>query len=142
MLLKLFRGRKRFGVWPEVSPCNLSLQFPVTAGGSYAIEIGGVGQALASIGRVTVLVQVLPTVTILSSSTSLSAGQTTQFTASVTGTPNMAVRWTAQYGTIDANGNYRPPANLTSGQPAVDTVTAISFADPNGSASLTVTVQM
>jgi hypothetical protein len=121
---------------------NLSLQFPVTEGGSYAIEIGGVGQALASVGRVTVLVQVLPTVAIVSGSTNLSTGQTAQFVASVTGTANTAVRWTAQFGTIDANGNYRPPANLTSGQAVTDTVTAISFADPDASASVTVTVQM
>jgi photosystem II stability/assembly factor-like uncharacterized protein len=119
---------------------NVSLQFPVTAGARYAIEIAGVGVALASLGRVTVLMQVLPVVTIASGATSLSAGQATQFIATVTGTPNTAVRWTAQYGTIDANGNYRPPANLTP-QTMTDTVTAISFADPDASASVTVTVQ-
>ncbi|MGO9262780.1 MAG: hypothetical protein ACLQU1_41855 [Bryobacteraceae bacterium] len=60
----------------------------------------------------------------------------------MTGTPNQAVRWTAQSGSIDANGNYTPPANLTPGQTFTDTVTATSFADPNASASVPVTVQM
>jgi hypothetical protein len=116
---------------------NLSLQFAVTAGKVYAIEVAGVGYGLGSVTRVSLLVQVLPSVTITSGATSLPAGQTTQFAASVTGTPNTAVRWTAQYGTIDAKGNYKAPGNSVT-----DTVTAVSFADPNASASVTVTAQM
>ncbi len=120
------------------SAANLSLQFAVTAGSRYAIEVAGVEVGLGLTARVSLLVQVLPAVAITAGSTSLSAGQTTQFAASVTGTPNTSVRWTAQYGAIDAHGNYKAPAH---GQASADTVTAISFADSNASASVTVTLQ-
>jgi len=109
-----------------------SLQFDMAAGTRYVVEIGGVGQALGTIGRVTMTFQTLPVVTI--------EGGPTQFTALVTGTPNTAVRWTAQYGQIDAGGNYTPPAGLLPGQSLTDTITATSFADPNAFASVTVTV--
>jgi len=116
---------------------NVSLQFDAVAGNRYAIEISGYGQSLGSIGRVTLAVQALPVVTVSAGSTNLAPGQTTQFTATVTATPNTAVRWRAQYGSIDANGNYTAPATALT-----DTVTATSFADPNASATLPVTVQL
>lgn len=120
----------------------VSLSFPVTAGSRYAIEIAGVGQTFANVSRVTITVQTLPTVAITSGATSLAAGQATQFTAAVSGVPNTAVRWSALYGTIDRYGNYTPPPNLAPGQAFTDTVTATSFADPNASATVAVTVQV
>jgi hypothetical protein len=114
----------------------VSLQFDAVAGVRYTIEISGVGQNLASVGRVTLTVQAMPTVTLSAGTMSLAAGQATQFAATVTGTPNTAVRWTAQYGRIDANGNYTAPA-----QTITDIVTATSLADPNASATVPVTVQ-
>jgi hypothetical protein len=121
---------------------NPSLQFGAVAGNRYAIEISGVGEGLGSIGRVTLTVQPLPTVAISCGFTSVAPGQGMQCAATVTSTPNAAVRWTAQNGSIDANGNYTAPANLSPGQTLIDLVTARSFADPNASASVTVTVQM
>jgi hypothetical protein len=121
---------------------NLPLQFDAIAGIHYTIEISGVGQNLGSVGRVTLTVQAMPSIAVSAGTANLAGGQTTQFTATVTGTPNTAVRWTAQYGRIDANGNYTAPANLTSGQTLTDAVTATSLADPNASSSVPVTVQM
>jgi len=111
---------------------NPSLQLDVIAGNSYAIEVAGVSAPLFT---VTVFVQPLPTVAIAYGVTPLAPGQTTQFTATVAGTPNTAVRWTATYGAIDANGNYTAPANATT-----DTITATSFADSNASATVSITV--
>jgi len=119
---------------------NPSLQFDIVAGASYAIEISGVGQPLGNYGPVILTVQALPTVAISGGPTQLAPGQQTQFTAMVTGVPNTAVRWTARYGSIDANGNYTAPVNLRPGQALADTVTALSFADANASASVTIAV--
>jgi hypothetical protein len=119
---------------------NLSLQFDAVAGNRYAIEISGVGQPLAQVERVTVTVQALPIVAVSAGSVNLEPRKSTQCTATVSFTPNTAVRWIAQYGSIDANGNYTAPSNF-SGQILTDTVTAISLADPNASASLTLSIR-
>jgi hypothetical protein len=116
---------------------NVSVQFGAIAGNRYLIEISGSGKALGSAGRVNLIVQVLPSIAITSAATTLAPGQTTRFTATVTGIANTAVRWTAQYGLIDANGNYTAPANV-----ATDTTTATSLADPNASATASIAVQM
>ncbi|HLK67453.1 MAG TPA: hypothetical protein VKU19_28650 [Bryobacteraceae bacterium] len=118
---------------------NPSVQFDAVAGNSYVIELAGVGAALFT---VTLNVQVLPTITITAGSTTLAPGESMQFAASVAGTPNTAVRWSAVYGTIDANGNYMAPAKLDAGTALVDTITATSFADSNATATASVTVQM
>jgi hypothetical protein len=116
---------------------NVSVQFDAVAGSRYLIEISGYGQTLGSAGHVNLTVQVLPIIAVSSAATTLAPGQTTQLTATVTGTPNTAVRWTAQYGAIDANGNYTAPANTV-----LDTVTATSLADPNATATAAIAVQM
>ena len=118
---------------------NPSLQFDVVAGRSYAIELAGVGSALFT---VTIVVQALPTVAITSGATTLGPGQTTQLSATVTCTPNTAVRWTATYGSIDATGNYTAPASLPAGATLLDTIAAISFTDPHASATLSIALQM
>lgn len=68
-------------------------------------------------------------------SVSLSAGQTRQFTATVAGTPNTAVTWTATGGTISSSGLYT--AGSVSGSFGV---TATSVADPTQSATAGVTI--
>ena len=70
-------------------------------------------------------------------SASLTAGGTQQFTATVTGTSNTAVTWSASGGSISASGLYTAPATA-----GAYTVTATSAADPTKSASATVTVSM
>jgi hypothetical protein len=71
------------------------------------------------------------------SSVALFANQQQQFTASVSGTSNTAVTWSATAGTISASGLYTAPS--VSAQTSV-TVTAISRANPTKSASVSVTV--
>jgi hypothetical protein len=74
-------------------------------------------------------------------------GKTQQFTATVTGSTNVAVTWAvnqsssgnATLGTISATGLYAAPAAVPA--PNAVTVTATSVADSNQSASATVTVQ-
>jgi len=71
-------------------------------------------------------------------SKSLFPTQQQQFTATVTGSTNNAVDWTASMGTIDGSGMYTaPPVTSTSAA----TVTAVALADVTRSASATVTIQ-
>ena len=97
-----------------------SFMIAVAAGGS-----GGGG------GGSGVQVSVSPT-----SVTLFSKGKQ-QFTASVSGTSNTAVTWSATAGSVDGNGLYTAPT-VTSQTSA--TVTATSNADPTKSASAAVTI--
>jgi hypothetical protein len=76
-------------------------------------------------------------VSISPSSASLLSGQTQQFTATVTGSTNTAVTWSAAPGSIAILGLYTAPLVLTNTNAVV---TATSVADPSKSASATVTV--
>jgi len=80
-----------------------------------------------------------PQVSISVSPTSVTvqSGQTQQFTATVTGTSNTAVAWTASSGSISTAGLYTAPVtsiNVTA------TITAVTQADSSKSAQATVTV--
>ncbi|HLJ48142.1 MAG TPA: hypothetical protein VKU01_19140 [Bryobacteraceae bacterium] len=88
------------------------------------------GSASVTITPAPISVAVSPT------SASLQPGQTKQFSATVTGTSNTAVTWTATGGTISTSGLFT--AGSTAGS---FTVTATSVADPtkSGSASVTIT---
>lgn len=87
-----------------------------------------------------------PVVTVNPATAAVTAGQTQQFSASVTGAPNTAVTWSvnglvggnATLGTISASGLYSAP--LLVPNPANVTVRATSVADVNAGASATVTV--
>ena len=70
-------------------------------------------------------------------SASLSTGGTQQFAATVTGSSNTAVNWSATGGTITSAGLYTAPGTAGS-----FTVTATSVADTTKSASATVTVSV
>ena len=70
-------------------------------------------------------------------SVTLLSSQKHQFTATVSGTSNTAVTWSAAKGSVDANGLYTAPAVSVSTSGAV---TATSKADPSKSASATVAV--
>jgi len=86
------------------------------------------------------------TVTITPTSASLTAGQTADFTATVTGTKNMAVTWevngvtggSSNYGTISASGVYTAPGIIDS--TVTETITATSAANTSVSATATVTL--
>jgi len=76
-------------------------------------------------------------VSVSPASVTLSSGQTQQFTATVSGTADTAVKWTATSGTVNSSGLYTAPT-VTSATSV--TVTATSHADPTKSASASVTV--
>ncbi len=75
------------------------------------------------------------TVSISPTSASLLAGGTQQFTATVTGTTNTAVTWSATAGTVSSSGLYTAP-----GTAGTYTVSATSVADKTRSAAATVNV--
>ncbi len=74
-------------------------------------------------------------ISISPASPSLQPGDTQQFTATVSGTTNTGVTWTATDGTISAKGMYTAPSAAGS-----YTVSATSVADPSQSASANVKV--
>jgi hypothetical protein len=76
-------------------------------------------------------------VTVSPSTATVGSGASSQFTALVTNTSNVAVTWSASLGTISSTGLYQAPtvtANTTA------TVTATSVADTTKSATASVTV--
>lgn len=91
---------------------------------SYAVTIGG-----GSGGGVKV--------SVAPASVTVVSGGTQQFTATVTGTSDTAVTWSASTGSINANGLYTAPTVKT---PTSATITATSQADPSQSSSAAVTV--
>lgn len=74
-------------------------------------------------------------ITLTPNSTSLPTGSSVQFKATVSGTSNTAVTWSATGGAITSGGMYTAP-----GTPGTYTVKVSSVADPAQSASATVTV--
>src|SRR5581483_191166 len=75
-------------------------------------------------------------VAISPTSATVNAGSTQQFSATVTGTSNVAVHWKTTAGSITTNGLVSVPASGVSSL----TVTAMSIADPTKTASAVVTV--
>jgi hypothetical protein len=78
-------------------------------------------------------------------SASIQTGQTQQFSATVTGTANVAVNWTvscsvASCGTVSASGLYTAPATIPPGGPLTVTVTATSQANGTSTGSAVITV--
>ena len=74
-------------------------------------------------------------VSISPTSATLAVGATQQFSATVTGSANTSVTWSATLGSVDASGLYTAPAAA-----GTDTVIATSVADPTKSASASVSV--
>jgi hypothetical protein len=106
----------------------ITIQF--TSGSADFAKISAIAISSAS----GVSVQVSP------ATASLHASQQQQFTASVTGNANTAVKWTfsPQIGTLTANGLYTAPASVTTAQTV--SVIATSQADTSKSAIATVTL--
>ena len=80
---------------------------------------------------------ILILVSVSPSSVDLVSGDWQHFSATVTGTPNDSVSWSASLGSISANGTYVAP-EVTSDSSA--TVTATSIAYPSERASATVSI--
>jgi Putative Ig domain/Beta-propeller repeat len=108
---------------------------PATAG-TYTVKATSVADSTKSASAaVTVSTAPVVSVSISPASVSLLTSGTQQFTASVTGSSNTAVTWSATGGTISTGGLYTAPATA-----GTFTVTATSVADSTKSASAAVTV--
>jgi uncharacterized protein (DUF1800 family) len=102
--------------------------------------------AVSGAATVTVQPPPPPVVTINPTTVSVQAGQTQQFSATVSGAQNTSVAWSvnnvaggnATIGTVSASGLYAAPLNVPS--PASVTVRATSVADPTVGANATLTV--
>ncbi|MFN7918986.1 MAG: DUF1800 family protein [Bryobacteraceae bacterium] len=79
------------------------------------------------------------TVSVSPASASVTIGATQQFTATVGGSANTGVTWSATAGSISASGLFTAPASVPN--PATVTVKATSMADPNVSATASVTIK-
>jgi len=105
---------------------------PSTAG-TYSVTASVAGQSASA--TVTVSAPTSVAVSVSPSTASLSSGGTKQFTATVTGTSNTGVTWSATSGSVSGTGLYTAPASAGN-----YVVTATSVADTTKSASATVTV--
>jgi hypothetical protein len=101
----------------------------VTITCSYAANTTIFAQTTASIVRTGVSVAISPP------GATLGIGETQAFTATVTGSTNTTVTWSATAGTITTAGLYTAPSTA-----GTYSVTATSNADPTKSATATVTV--
>lgn len=106
---------------------------PATVGTYTLVATSVVDTAVKATATITVAGA--PRVTINPSVMTLGAGQTQQFTATITGISNQAVTWTTSGGTVTSGGLFTAPA--AAGQYRV---TATSDAVPSASATATVTV--
>jgi hypothetical protein len=104
-----------------------------------ATDSNGASTPLVAMGSTGTISGVDVSVSITPTDSQLTAGQTQQFAATVSGTTNTAVTWTASSGSVSAAGLYSAPASVT--QQTTATVTAASVADPMKTASATVVIQ-
>ena len=112
---------------------TIASSFSVTVTAASQANPSATAQSIVTL-QVPIAVQVSP------GSAALSARQTQQFTATVTGTANTAVTWSlnSAVGTISSGGLYTAPATLGSLQTV--TVTATSVADTSKAATANVTI--
>ena len=107
------------------------------AAGSYTVKATSAADATKSASATVTVSAPVVAVSLSPGSASLSTNATQQFTATVTGSSNTAVTWSASGGTISTGGLYTAPSGA-----GTFTVTATSAADSTKSASATVTVSI
>jgi hypothetical protein len=114
-----------------ISDTQISAKVPQNATtGDVVVEVNGVkSNALLFTVDAVIIVAVSPT------TASISTGATQAFTATVSGSANKGVTWSATGGTISSAGLYTAPTAA-----GTYTVTATSVADTNKKASATITV--
>lgn len=130
---------------------NKAVAWSVSSGGG-SITAAGIYTAPSTSGTytITATTQAVPaasvtatvtvtgvSISISPSSISMPVNGTKTFTATVSGTTNKAVTWSAAVGSITNAGAYTAPAGVGS-----DTVTATSVADPSKSAVSAITVKI
>jgi len=107
-----------------------------SAAGTYKVTATSVANSDKSASAVVTVSQPIQiSVSVSPTTASLASGGTQQFTASVSGTSNTAVTWTASGGTVTSAGQYTAPSAAGTYK-----VTATSVADSSDSASAVVTV--
>ncbi len=106
---------------------------PATAGSATVMATSVADPSKVAIATVTIAAPV--SVSVTPASKTINVNGTAQFAASVTGSSNTAVNWSASGGSISSSGFYTAPASA-----GTYTVRATSAADPTKSASATVTV--
>jgi hypothetical protein len=82
-------------------------------------------------GQGNIAVSITPT------SGTLQSGRSMQFTSQITGTSNTSVTWNAVLGSVSSSGLYTAPSVASQ---TIDTISAISAADPARYASVSITV--
>ncbi len=116
-----------------------SANFQVSVSNCSSPQVVTVGAALNGTSR-TVQLQVAPaqsiSVSVTPASVVLAPGQKQQFSATVSGTTNGAVTWSASAGTITSGGLFTAPASAS----GAITVRATSVADPTKYGTATVTI--
>ena len=118
------------------APSTLAAQQTITVTATSQADGSQSALALITITPPAVTVNLFPT------STTISAGQQQQFTATVTNTGNTAVAWSLNppgVGAIDSTGLYTAPSTLAAQQTIA--VTATSLADSTQTALALITVQ-
>ena len=125
----------------------LSITLSATASGSVPIQISGAVAASATgaylpvtVSGGTITVTPAITVSLIPTSVTLSASQSQQFSATVSGSSNTAVQWSINnsIGTLSATGLYTAPPSVSTTE--VISVTATSLASPIVSATAIVTL--
>jgi len=104
----------------------------VTISATSLTDASAIGTATVLIGQPISAVSV----SIAPGPTTLTTGQSTQYTATVVGAANPGINWslTPNLGTLSSNGFYTAPANIPSQE--MVTLTAISQQDPTKTASV------
>jgi predicted hotdog family 3-hydroxylacyl-ACP dehydratase len=136
-------------VIPNGTLVNLTLQLTSTASGNLNVQLSNAAEVLndgtglipTTLGGVISVNGTPPAISISVSpgSVQLNPAASQQFTATVTGSSNTAVTWSASGpGIISASGMYTAPATMSSVQTA--TITATSAADPTKTATATATI--
>jgi putative Ig domain-containing protein len=128
----------------SLNPATGSVSGTPTVAGTYIFEVGVTDSPLPHHGSQNFVISIDPhggggiRVAVSPVSVNLLSGEMQTFTATVTGTDNTAVTWTASAGSITDGGSFTAP--VVSGVTNVS-ITATSKADPKIHGTATVTVE-
>jgi hypothetical protein len=113
---------------------------PSTIPSALAVTITATSAANSAASSSASISLVPDTLSITPTAVNLGAGQSQQFTATVTGATNTVVTWSMSptFGTLSSGGYYTAPATVTSAQTVV--ITATSEADPSLKKSVSIVV--
>ena len=112
------------------APSSISGTQTITLTATSAAQTSATGTASITLAPVSV--------TVSPNSTSLSAGQTQQFTSTVTGSSNTSVTWTLSpaVGTVTSGGLYTAPSSISTSQTVTLTATSAAQTSATGTAAI------